>query len=180
VKSWLVIFVVVCVAAIVATHVLFAHEPEPLWIETRATQIHVGPWVAEIPAGWRDVHELRDPYPAVPISGSRMLLTEDPRNVGYGQILVFPLAPMTGDLCHDFAKLIAEQGKGHLSVGRADTATWGGDKGCIYSIAIDGHPGLLLTRTHGLSGVGVRCLGHDASLSGTACDSVIYGLRIGQ
>jgi hypothetical protein len=180
VKSWLVIFVAACIGAIVVTHVWFPQEPEPLWIETRATQIHVGPWVADIPPGWRDVHELVRRIPTVDVPNARVLLDE--RFGPYGEIIVFPSGPIGGDQCQEIAKAIDAEGKAHgTSVERAQSATFDGDKGCMIELRMSGRSGLLVTRSRGMFGVGVRCAGTAGGFStGGPCERLVYSLRVGE
>src|SRR5262245_18788617 len=96
-KSWLVLFVVLVVAGVVTSHVLNPPpQPKSIWIETRATQLHVGQWVANIPEDWRDAHELADQTQALQFPEARTLLPE--RGWG-GSIIVSPLPPVSGDGC---------------------------------------------------------------------------------
>ncbi|HEY5924125.1 MAG TPA: hypothetical protein VIV11_20740 [Kofleriaceae bacterium] len=175
-KSWLVVFVVVVCVAIVATH-----EPPPrrgpTWLDIRATQLHVGPWVADIPDGWRDLHELVKPkLPAFPVPGARTILYEGKYG---GRIDVFPLTRITGDGCKAFAEMVAAQAEGQgVTITDAQGATFNGDPGCMMRIN-GSDSGLFLIRSNGVAGVGVRCLGEGARLDGgSACDKIIYGLRL--
>lgn len=179
--KWLVILF--ALTALGAALVIGLRPRESRWIDVRATQIHVGPWVADIPDGWRDIHELRQPITGggVPIPGSRTLLRFEHDELA-GQIDVFELPRITGEEgCKTFADAIASQGSSQgLVVGKAGPATFAGDPGCIIDLQIGYASGMLLIRSHALRAVAVRCVGAEASLNpGYGCERMIYGLKIG-
>ena len=152
------------------------------WVETHATQIHVGAWVADIPEHWRDIHELREPVKGLGVPGGRTLIYDSYRDVG--QIDVFPMINVRdGEGCKAFADLVREQSKGtgnDVQISNEQAATFSGDLGCLMQLSVQGQHGLLVIRTHAGQAVAVRCLGKDAHLDGSGgCDKVVYGLRVG-
>jgi hypothetical protein len=179
--KWLAI--VFAMLAIGVALVIGLRSRESRWIDVRATKIHVGPWVADIPEGWRDIHELRHPIAGggVPIPGSRTLLRFEHDQLA-GQIDVFELPRITGEEgCKTLADAIASQGSAQgLVVDKVEPATFAGDPGCIIDLQIGYARGMLLIRSHALRAVAVRCVGVEAGLNpGYGCERVIYGLKIG-
>ncbi|HEX5063792.1 MAG TPA: hypothetical protein VFV99_30645 [Kofleriaceae bacterium] len=182
-KYWLLVFAPLLVAVAALLVAMRTCRQEPPWIDTHATQIHVGQWVADIPEHWRDIHELRTPIPGagVPAPGARTLLYEAIEGGVLGQIDVFPMPPVHDEEgCQNLGNVLKDEGGSQgLVVDSVRAATFVGDRGCVLAIRIQDQSGLLLIRSHGVFGVAVRCLGREASLDGTgACDKLIYGLRL--
>jgi hypothetical protein len=148
------------------------------WIDTRATQLHVGSLEADIPPNWRDVNELADKskLPKL-LPGTRTLLPESLREMG--EISVFPInAVIKADDCANLGAVIQAQGEGRVVITRAEGANFSGSPGCMMDMAVDGHGGKLRVITPaGGSTVGVRCIGHAKDLD-YACDKVLYGLHV--
>ncbi len=159
---------------------LVACAKDKPWIETRATQLHVGSLEADIPAGWRDIHELADQSKLsapIPRDGSRVLL---PENLGeHAEILVFPLnATVKGDDCVKLGAVLEAQAPGTVTVTDAQSATFGGNPGCMMDTKVHNMSGVLRVVTpKGGSTVGIRCMGwaHDLEW---ACDKIVYGLHV--
>jgi hypothetical protein len=154
---------------------------ESRWIDTHATQLHVGPWVAAIPEHWRDIHELRDPPKLAAAPGGRTLIYDSYSEAG--QIDVYPMAVINDrEGCSAFAELVREQAKStssELVVSDEQPATFAGDRGCLMRLRIGRDWGLLAIRTRAGQAVAIRCLGKDSRLDGSgACDQVVYGINI--
>ena len=148
------------------------------WIDTHATQLHVGSLEADIPPGWRDINELADKskLPKL-LPGSRSLLPESLAE--RGEITVFPIqAEIKGDDCVNLGNLIQAQGEGRVVISRAQGATFANSPGCMMGMSVDGHTGDLRVITPaGGSTVGVRCMGRAKDLD-YACDKILYGLHV--
>jgi hypothetical protein len=147
------------------------------WIETRATQLHVGTLEVDIPAGWRDINELSDKSFAAKVPpGARLLIHENLAEPG--EMLVFPiLMAVSGDDCTNFAKFLEGQGGGRISISDAQGARFAGNPGCMMHITVETLSGYLRVVTpKGGATVGVRCVGNVIGLR-EACDKIVYGLH---
>lgn len=155
-------------------------KPPPRWSATHATQLHVNGWEADIPEGWRDLHELNDPPKGLefPVPGSRTII--DDKLEYPGRIDVIPFVRTAGeDGCNGVADIIRGQLRNaDASLDNVSAATFAGDPGCLMHLRVGRDLGLFLIRSHAMSGIAVRCLGNGADLDGgSACDKIIYGLR---
>ena len=152
------------------------------WLETHATELNVNGFVAPIPDGWRDLHELVvQPGVSLP-QGSRTLLIE--RADAVGEIDVIPLALLAvGDSqCEHIGEAANLMGGSNgAKLEGAESATFDGDPGCLMKVTVQGLHGTLAIRSHARHTVIVRCLSGPGAQSGEvdyACDKVLYGLHL--
>ena len=150
-------------------------ESKTRWLDIHATEVHVGHWVAKIPEGWRDIHELVDQRGGDSVPGWRFLIPADDRH--FGEVSVYAgedAEAWRTTSCDHIAHVLFQSS--HVS--DIEDATIAGDAGCLMQIRLGRARGIFVVKIHGRDVVGVRCLGDAGSLDGgSACDRVVYDLH---
>src|SRR5689334_8459756 len=110
---------------------------EPRWTDIHATELHVNGFVAEIPAGWRDAHELVKPIKTLDLAGSRTILLERGDAFGEIDVFTFPVVITSETPCEKLQELWSTEAHQIPStISSAERATIAGDPGCLMKLTV--------------------------------------------